>query len=388
MSVNAQKREFNVLNYGAVGNGQVDDSTAFVKAWNEACQVVEVTPTIVIPKGKTFLVQPLTFAGPCKSSNINIMLSGVIKAPDGPKNWKGKDISTWILFKDITGLNVDGSSIVDGQGKGWWDISCKINKRKGCGTLAPTAFRFRSCKHLKIRNINLINSPQTHISLLGCQDVEISSSTIQSPGNSPNTDGIHLQSSTQVSIHNMEIGDGDDCISIGDDISYINITEVNCGPGHGISIGSLGKGGSVVNVHDITVNHVNFKETTNGARIKTWQVGKGTVQHIMFSNMNFTNVKNPIIIDQYYCDVANKCGKTDTGVQISDLQYNEAVGTSQTKVAINLNCSHNFPCKNIKLNNIKLTSAVPRKQVVSECNFAHGVATGVVIPKSCLELEN
>lgn len=38
------------------------------------------------------------------------------------------------------------------------------------------------------------------------------------------------------------------------------------------SIGSLGIGGSEVNVSNIHVERVNFRETTNGARIKTWQV--------------------------------------------------------------------------------------------------------------------
>ena len=38
------------------------------------------------------------------------------------------------------------------------------------------------------------------------------------------------------------------------------------------SIGSLGKGGNFVQVENIYVSKVYLKGTTNGARIKTWQV--------------------------------------------------------------------------------------------------------------------
>ncbi|KAE9447459.1 hypothetical protein C3L33_20643, partial [Rhododendron williamsianum] len=64
----------------------------------------------------------------------------------------------------------------------------------------------------------------------------------------------------------------DDCVSIGDFTSHLSITNVNCGPGHGISIGSLGKDGNFVQVENIHVSNSFFKGTTNGARIKTWQV--------------------------------------------------------------------------------------------------------------------
>lgn len=38
------------------------------------------------------------------------------------------------------------------------------------------------------------------------------------------------------------------------------------------SIGSLGAGDSEAHVSDVVVNRVNFSGTTNGVRIKTWQV--------------------------------------------------------------------------------------------------------------------
>jgi len=65
---------------------------------------------------------------------------------------------------------------------------------------------------------------------------------------------------------------GDDCISIQTGCSNVYVHNVNCGPGHGISIGSLGKDNTRACVSNITVRDVNIHDSMNGVRIKTWQV--------------------------------------------------------------------------------------------------------------------
>ena len=58
--------------------------------------------------------------------------------------------------------------------------------------------------------------------------------TILADANSPNTDGIHLAQSDQITIINSLIKTGDDCISIGPNNQNIWIQDISCGPGHGI----------------------------------------------------------------------------------------------------------------------------------------------------------
>lgn len=65
---------------------------------------------------------------------------------------------------------------------------------------------------------------------------------------------------------------GDDCISIQTGCSNIYIHNVNCGPGHGISIGGLGRDNTKACVSNVTVRDVNMFRTMTGVRIKTWQV--------------------------------------------------------------------------------------------------------------------
>lgn len=65
---------------------------------------------------------------------------------------------------------------------------------------------------------------------------------------------------------------GDDCISIQTGCANIYMHNVKCGPGHGISIGGLGKDGTKACVSNITVRDTLMTSTMNGVRIKTWQV--------------------------------------------------------------------------------------------------------------------
>lgn len=60
---------FSVLSYGAVGDGISDDTQAFKTAWDDACQS-EDSPTILVPKHYTFMIQSSIFTGPCKSALV------------------------------------------------------------------------------------------------------------------------------------------------------------------------------------------------------------------------------------------------------------------------------------------------------------------------------
>jgi len=384
ITAKAQVKYFNVMDYGAKGDFVTDDSVAFLKAWNDTCNAETGEPTMLIPR-KQFFLRPTTFSGPCKS-HVYVRLLGGLLAPDGPKEWKEfNDVVKFIEFESVTGLHITGVGLINGRGKGWWDISCRYHpKLLDCGKCAPKKLRFHKSNDIHMSQIKIVNSPQTHILLLGCNGVELQDLSIISSGVSPNTDGIHIQQSNHIFINNSFIGVGDDCVSIGDGITDINITYVNCGPGHGISIGSLGLDGTVSNVSNIHARHILFNGTQNGARIKTYQTGRGQVQNIEFTDVTFIDAGNPIIIDQHYCGAPNACPPTKAGVKISNVLYSEMHGTSTSDVALNFNCSENVACTDIKLNNIDLKSSTRGEKVSSSCNNAFGEAIGTVNPKSCL----
>lgn len=88
--------------------------------------------------------------------------------------------------------------------------------------------------NILISGLSTVNSEGFHISIFGSSGVTVQGVKITAPGNSPNTDGIHIQMSSDVTVTSSSIKTGDDCISIGEGASNVWIEKINCGPGHGI----------------------------------------------------------------------------------------------------------------------------------------------------------
>ncbi|GAB4842059.1 hypothetical protein Ancab_012019 [Ancistrocladus abbreviatus] len=376
-------RVINVNQFGAKGNGVDDDTEAFSNAWKLACSL-SPRATIVIPNGNIYLVQPIDFIGPCRAK-VTLRILGTIVAPKDPDAWYGLNTQKWLYFHGVKHLTVEGEGTINGKGEEWWARSCKVNASNPCHH-APTAVRFHRCMDLKVRGIKVVDSQQMHMSFYGCTRVKVSKIEVIAPAASPNTDGIHISSSTKVAIRNSVIKTGDDCVSIVSNSSRILISDVACGPGHGISIGSLGKGDSWTEVNNVRVDGAFLANTENGVRIKTWQGGSGFAANITFQNVLMENVSNPIIIDQYYCDSPLPCPNQTSAVQVDDISFKHIRGTSASEAAVTFNCSDTFPCRALYLEDIQLVSYIGATRSV--CWEAQGSTSGLVSPPPCLSTDD
>ncbi|KAG8379848.1 hypothetical protein BUALT_Bualt07G0132100 [Buddleja alternifolia] len=344
---------------------------AFTSAWAAACQNVSDRAKVTVPIGKTFLLSQITFEGPCKCPNITFEILGTIVAQ--PRSaWKKKGIAEWMDFHGIDGLTVvgNGQGLIDGQGDSWW----------GHGGNRPTAMRFSHCNKLQVIGLSYKNSQKNHVSITHCDKANISSLHMIAPRNSPNTDGIDISASTNLHIKSCIMETGDDCIAINKGSSNVTISEIACGPGHGISIGSLGKNGEHGTVEAISIRNCTFNGTTNGVRIKTWQGGSGFARNINFSQINFAASDNPVIIDQFYCP-HKKCKNQTSALNVSDVRYTDLRGTSICKNAtISFRCSQNVPCTNIVVENVDIKSTDPHNATSAQCINAHGIAIATLNP--------
>ncbi|WJZ94798.1 hypothetical protein VitviT2T_013626 [Vitis vinifera] len=377
----------NVRDFGAIGDGTTDDSQAFLKAWKKACGIQAGYVNFIIESGKAFLLKPIRFEGPCRASYINIQVLGTITAPKSIYEWGGQSVDNWLIFFRINGLIVNGKGTINGQGSIWWQQLPKNNlfhPLDGVSNKGPDALSFVGCNNLKLDHLNLINSPRRHVVIFNINGATISNLNIIAPKESPNTDGIDIGQSTNIQLHYCNIKTGDDCIAIGPSSFYINISNIACGPGHGISIGSLGLNGRTDKVEEVQVRDCTFTGTRNGVRIKTWEGGSGYARKILFEGITLNAADNPIIIDQYYCP-NNMCSKQSTsGVKLSDISFTRVIGTTTTKNAINLSCSKSVACTNILLNHVNIKSAYSEDVVSSYCINAHGRFSDSVPPVDCL----
>ncbi|XP_056683000.1 polygalacturonase-like [Spinacia oleracea] len=354
-------RVFRLEDYGAVNGGKVDSSQALLKAWHDACKW-KGRSKLAIYSG-TYLVNSVSLSGPCNGP-IEFQNSGILKAPLGLQG------NTWIEFRYIHGLTLSGGGTFDGQGR----------PKQGSPDL-PTLVRFSFVTNSKAQNVKLINSRSTHLNLFGCNNTTLNQITISSPADSPNTDGIKIGHSNGIKIYDSSIASGDDCVAILTGSKNISVNRVNCGPGHGISIGSLGWSPNE-QVEQIFVQNCNLYGTTNGLRIKTKATNMpGMVSNVRYENIFMKYVDNPIIIDQNYCP-PKTCAKGNSRVEIRDVKFRNIHGTSKTNVAVNIKCSGSNPCGEIELRDINIKgSGFP---TISTCSYASGKAYGMQVPKPCI----
>ncbi|KAL3513112.1 hypothetical protein ACH5RR_025829 [Cinchona calisaya] len=369
---------FNVVNYGARSDGTTDNSQAFLRAWRDACKW-KGKSRLLIPRG-TYMLNSVTFIGPC-NGEMTVLIRGTLKAPSIPPLFF---TNTWIVFRYIDNLTVKGGGYLDGQGASAWRYNdCFKNAR--CLPL-PISLRFDFIRNGQIKYLRSINSKKAHINLFACNNINISYVRLTAPENSPNTDGIHIGSSTNIKISRVNIGTGDDCISMVSGSQNIDISDVFCGPGHGISIGSLGRSFQKEYVMGINVVNATFNSTQNGVRIKTWSPSYSSLaSNIKFQNIIMQNVNNPIIIDQDYCPFCGlRGGQSISQVQIKDVTFRNIWGTSSSKLAISLQCSQVVPCQNVKLANIDLAYKGPGGPAAASCSNVIGTSYGKLVPPGCL----
>lgn len=407
---NAPSTLFNVLDFGAQGDGTNDDTEAFKEAWAAACKVEG--STIVVPSEYEFLVGPISFAGPYCQQDIIFQLDGTIMAPTDSEAW-GSGLLQWLEFTKLVGITIQGQGTIDGRGSVWWEgypyndpvddeaeqvvplnitlqgnFTVPMNSwyEEKMPRIKPTALRFYGSFNVTVTGITIQNSPQCHLKFDNCVGVFIHDLTISSPGDSPNTDGIHLQNSRDVLIRSSNLGCGDDCVSIQTGCTNVYIHNVNCGPGHGISIGSLGRDGTKACVSNITVRDVTMKNTMNGARIKTWQGGSGSVSGVLFSNIQVSEVEFPIVIDQYYCD-KSQCKNQTSAVSLSGITF-ERIKGSYTVKPVHLACSDHLPCVDVTLTDIELTAEQENYHMYDPfCWQSFGMLFSPTIPPiDCLQL--
>ncbi|CAN6547727.1 unnamed protein product [Malus baccata var. baccata] len=289
----------------------------------------------------------------------------------------------------LRGASFRGSGTFDGQGALAWSRN-NCSKSKNCA--GSVNLRFSFVTNSTIQDVSSLNSKSFHIHVFRCLSVTFQHVHITAPGDSKNTDGIHIGKSTGINITHTNIGTGDDRVSIGDGSNQITVTNVTCGPGHGISIVSLGRYNNEESLAGIRVKNCTLTNTQNGVRIKTWLNSPlvTTASDIHFEDIIMVNVGNPIVIDQLYCPYRKCDNLPPSKVKISDVSFKNIKGSSATALALKIVCSSGSRCENVELTDIDLTyngakgtltsQGLNVKQTISGLISALACATSIVMP--------
>ncbi|KAK4420565.1 Polygalacturonase [Sesamum alatum] len=373
VDVHGQTNNFIVTDFGAIADGKTDSRQAFLDAWKSGCQADG--GIVSVPEG-TFYLSGAAFEGPCNGPT-SFHVDGTVVASDDPT----LDQDYWITFRKVDGLTISGYGIFDGNGASSWS---RCDSDEKCDPLPPMTMKINNVMNSAIHDINLVNSKMFHLHIHESENVNVYNVTISAPEDSPNTDGIHTSSTNGLNIFDSHIATGDDCISMGDGTRNVNISRVSCGPGHGISIGSLGKYEGEQDVSGITVRDCTLTNTDNGLRIKTWapSASSNVVSDVTYTDINVSNVKNPIIIDQYYCPGSSCSHEGESSVAIKGVKFINIRGSSATETGVDIECSKSYPCQDIEVRGLELT--FDGEPTIALCSNAEGIFQGSAqLPSQC-----
>ncbi|GFP80633.1 polygalacturonase [Phtheirospermum japonicum] len=359
---------FDVTKFGAKADGRTDSAMSFIKAWATACHTVGPAK-VLIPKGQ-FVASEVVFAGPCLANKpIVIEIQGNVMAYDDLSSYSG---GAWIMVQRVDGVVITGGGTLNGRGEAAWPYNSKG------GPSLPVSLVLQTVQNAQLNFLNFVDSMGFHLKVTDSNDITVSNLKIQAPAQSPNTDGIHLSSNVNVNITDIFIGTGDDCISVGHGNQNVLIARITCGPGHGLSVGSLGKRPDETDLKGVTIINCTMTGTTNGARIKTYrQSPKLSASTIYFEDIVMNQVSNPIIIDQNY---ASKKKRQASNVRLSDVHFRNIRGTTISPVAVSLNCSSTYPCVDVELSNIDLRPIGRMAPLRSACSNAKFFVKGNLNP--------
>jgi len=382
-------RVFNVVQYGAVGDGKTNSTAAFRKAI-DACSAAG-GGTVLVPPGRW-----LTGAIHLKSNvNLHFEEGCEIHFSDRPEDYLPVVFTRWTGFElynyspliyayRCNNVAVTGPGRLFGHGQAWWDwkkydeatarriYQTQVLKgvapdKRIYGTveagLRPQMISPTECTNVLLEGFTVAGAgPFWTCDILYCDRVIVRGLTIRTTGG-PNTDGINISSSRNVLVEHCLIDSGDDAVTmksglneegwrIGrptENVVVRHVTTLHCHGG--VVIGSEMSGG----VRNVLAHDCLFDGSGIGIRLKSNRARGGVVEKIWYRDIRMKNLGNEAIsiITDYRAFMGSKDGKAwplFRDITIENIQCDGAAG------AVRMIGSPEKPIENVSLANVSITA--------------------------------
>ena len=296
---------YNVLDFGAVGDGFTNDAGA-IQAAIEEC-AARGGGRVLIPGGRVFRSGTLTLRSHVE---LHLEMGAILKGSDHLEDYnflksqsvtqKALDVPTYencdytgrpslffLYAKDCEDVAVTGWGQIDGNEEIFygnvtpWHIDGSFYPR------VPLLY-LENVKHLSILQVTLTNSAFWTTHLIGCEDVLIDGIRILNNLRLANCDGIDPDHCKNVRIANCHIESADDCIVFKNTESALqygpceNIVVTNCTM---ISTSAAIKFGteSEAPFRNISIQNCNISRSNRGISLQLRD--SGCIENVTFSNI-------------------------------------------------------------------------------------------------------
>ncbi len=339
-------RQWNILDFGAVGDGQALNTEAFRRAIAACSQ--QGGGRLVVPAG-IWRTGPIQLASRIE---LHLERNALLLFSRNPDDYPLVETSfeggprvrfmSPIYGRGLTDIAITGPGMVDGSGDAWRPVkkfkmtanqwrdllasggvvskdksiwwpseeamqgarTVQALQEKGAAVslndyrqarefLRPVMVGLSECKRVLLDGPTFANSPAWNIHPLLCEDVVIRNLTVRNPWYSQNGDGLDLESCQRAVVYNCTFDVGDDaiCMKSGKDeygrkrgkpTEWVSIADCTVYHGHGGFTIGSEMSGGIRNIH---VRNCTFIGTDVGLRFKSNRGRGGVVENIFIRSI-------------------------------------------------------------------------------------------------------
>lgn len=293
LSLQAQSQVYDVVSFGARGDGRTDDAAAIQRAIDQCS--ADGGGMVCFPRNHTFLAGPIQI-----KSNVELHLdaTATLKAHPDESLYRlsafGKNEGEgmlWLWADHCTNLSFSGRGAIDGNGVAFMGRELSDSyELKPVTTFDPRphVLTLYGCSKVSLRDITIREGAYWTVHLVGCDDVVIDGIDLLNNLKIRNGDGIDIDHSRNVRISNCHITSGDDCICLKNRREFAqygschDITVSNCTMTSRSCAVKLGSE-NMDSIYNVTIADCIITASNRGLGIQNRD--EGTVTDVSFSNI-------------------------------------------------------------------------------------------------------